>query len=159
MDKEEVDNSLEINVDGSIRSVYCNPMNYDSDGDFLHDLEEVMMNSDPFIPDTDGDGISDFDEARVFSVQWNQTDTDNDGLSDGQEILGMSVRLYDPATTSYQNVILTSNPNLVDSDGDGLTDFEEMSSGTEITWQGGPLIVYSNPRSMDTDFRCRFVSN
>ncbi|MHA2281613.1 MAG: binary toxin-like calcium binding domain-containing protein, partial [Promethearchaeota archaeon] len=152
IDKEEVDDSLEINVDGSIRSVYCDPMNYDSDGDFLHDLEEVMMNSDPFTPDTDGDGISDFEEARVFSVQWNQTDTDNDGLSDGQEILGMPVRLYDPATKSYQNVTLTSNPNLVDSDGDGLTDFEEMSSGTEITWQGGPLIAFSNPRSMDTDF-------
>jgi hypothetical protein len=150
-DKEEVDDSLEIIVDGSVRSVHSNPMDYDSDGDFLHDLEEVMMNSDPIMPDTDTDGINDFEEARLFSLYWNQTDTDRDGLSDGEEILGTPVNLYDHNTASYQDVILTSNPHLPDSDGDGLSDFEETSTGSEIVWQGSSLTVFSNPRQIDTD--------
>ncbi len=150
-DKEEVDDSLEIIVDGSIRTVYCNPMAYDSDGDFLHDLEEVMMNSDPSMPDTDNDGINDFEEARLFSIIWNQTDTDGDGLSDGEEILGMSVNLYNHNTGTYEDVLLTSDPHLPDSDGDGLSDYEEMSMGMEITWQEIPFTVYSNPRQKDTD--------
>jgi len=78
------------------------------------------------IVDTDGDGVPDSDDAFPFDpTEWEDTDTDgignnadtdddNDGLSDTDEI-----KLY------------TTDPLNPDSDGDGYTDGEEISGGTD----------------------------
>lgn len=59
--------------------------------------------------DTDGDGLENEVDA----------DNDSDGLFDIAEVEGSS---FDPATGS--------NPNLADTDGDGITDYGEAVAGT-----------------------------
>lgn len=83
----------------------------DHDGDMLGQRMEAMLGTDINMSDTDGDGISDYDE--VFQG-W--------------------VVTY-PNGTALR---VSSSPVLLDTDGDNLTDAEEMALGTD-------------PRSKDTD--------
>lgn len=58
----------------------------DSDGDFLSDVDEAAIGTDPFNPDTDGDGL--LDGTEVFDLQLGplNPDNDGDGVLDGDEI-------------------------------------------------------------------------
>ncbi|MGE0761604.1 MAG: IPT/TIG domain-containing protein, partial [Pirellulaceae bacterium] len=72
-----------------------------------------------------------------------QTDTDGDGLTDCQEQLGFLILVDNVGfgtvlPLSLTHVIVNSSPHLVDSDGDGLDDFEEFANK-------------SNPRVADSD--------
>ena len=108
---------------------------------------EVSFNN----PDDDGDGIPSFDEAfmlwhtdineqfvLVSSDPFNQ-DTDRDGILDGPELRGVnewacrtSPRLVDSdgdGLTDIQEV--RTNPCRDDTDGDGLLDADELKHGTD----------------------------
>ncbi len=65
--------------------------------------------------DTDGDGLTDIDEASIWSTDSTNPDTDGDSLHDGIE-----VNVHD------------SNPLLADTDGDGLDDFREVELGVDV---------------------------
>ncbi len=91
----------------------------DADGDGLNDDVEETLGTDPNNPDTDGDGIEDGQEVNggtdplddcdsIGGTALDDSDCDNDGL-----------------TTAEENDLGT-NPNNPDSDGDGLTDGEEV---------------------------------
>jgi len=73
------------------------------------------------------------------------TDTDGDGLADGYETLGWTIVVdrsgYGDAANGQMLVIYeqTSDITLADTDGDGLSDFEEFQ-------------IRSDPRSADTDW-------
>jgi hypothetical protein len=78
------------------------------------------------ITDTDGDGLTDWSETNTYGTDPNDPDTDDDTVFDGIEVQGGSDPL-DPL-----------DPPAVDSDSDGLFDFEEDIYGT-------------NPADNDTD--------
>jgi hypothetical protein len=115
------------------------PVDADSDEDGLSDAQEAELGTDPANPDTDEDGL--FDVAEV-AAGTNPTlnDTDGDGFGDNAEAVNGSDPL-DPASvppgeptidtdgdmlTDAQEAELGTNPELADSDGDGLSDFAEV---------------------------------
>lgn len=102
----------------------CNP---DVDGDGLTNVQEIAIGTDPLNPDTDGDRQGDGAEIRCGSdplsalSKVSGKDTDRDLIPDACE------------------AIIGTNPNLVDTDGDGLGD------GAEFFRLG------TNPLVADTD--------
>jgi hypothetical protein len=134
----------------------------DSDGDGLKDGEEVFPGNDGYVTnpkayDSDGDGLNDLEEViRIIdhelphlmyaSDPWEQ-DTDSDGLSDYLEVSDINGWITDPDNHDSDGDLLTdgeevngagppnqrqtSNPTLKDSDGDGLDDKEEVFPGRD----------------------------
>ena len=106
----------------------------DDDSDYLTNLEDYNSGANPLSNDTDGDGLLDGDElfsdgtygdTDGYTTEVNNSDTDADELSDGWEV-------------TYGFNPTSANAPSTDSDGDGLTDAQEFSSG-------------GNPFSADTD--------
>jgi hypothetical protein len=95
----------------------------DTDGDGLWDGAETTHGTDPNNPDTDGDTISDGDEVNVYGTNPLSPDTDGDLLDDALEIRGQRLGLgLDP--------LVPNNINN-DSDGDGLSDIDELRFGSD----------------------------
>ncbi len=121
------------------------PHNQDTDGDGLSDYDEVMLyGTDPLNPDTDGDGLSDHDEVMVHGTNPLDPDTDGDGLPDWWEVAtgldpldatGANGADGDPdgdGLTNLQEFHLGTDPLNADTDGDGLSDYDEvMVHGTD----------------------------
>ena len=74
-----------------------------------------------FNTDTDNDGICDYIEKEVLKSNYKESDTDNDGLSDYEEV-------YLCGTDPLVKNDVTNE--LLDVDGDGLLNTEEILSGT-----------------------------
>lgn len=117
----------------------------DTDGDGLLDGEEAgppLSESDsplvfagvsnPLLPDADSDGLSDFAEVRSWSTQAGarfttdplNPDGDGDGLFDGDE----AGKLIDRDAQIYASF---SDPELADTDEDGLSDAQEADNGSD----------------------------
>ncbi len=129
----------------------------DSDGDGLNNSEEAAAGTDPWLPDTDGDGLGDDYELEIGTDPRN-ADTDQDGLNDlfehsrGYNPCSADTdgdRLKDffeyrgwPVNITYRGHayywMVNSEPNLADTDSDGIGDLDEYYS-------------LLNPRSGDTD--------
>ena len=105
-------------------------------------------NSDPLAADTDADGLSDGQEALIGTSPA-KADTDGDGLLDGWEVLhglnplsadGNDGDAGDPDGDGVDNLNeyeLGTDPNLPDTDGDGLSDGEEavcVSFASPLPW-------------------------
>jgi cell wall-associated NlpC family hydrolase len=109
----------------------------DTDRDMLPDHFEIKYMLDPNLPDTDGDGITDGYELIVLGTKAMRADTDFDQMTDDLELaLG-----FDPlvADNPDPNVPLAvPDALMIDTDGDGLTDWGEERAGT-------------NPLNPDTD--------
>lgn len=175
-DKEEQDGAT-ISVDSVNVIVLSDPTEIHSDTDGISDNEELCLTVDaeeipnciktnPSANDTDGDGIDDEVEIDGFNIVVNGIeihvtsnptlkDSNNDGLEDGFKKLN------------------NLDPNLDDTDGDGLSDFNElntyktdpsMSDSDEdgiadnielcldaTTGEGIPGCVTSNPINSDSD--------
>jgi Bacterial TSP3 repeat/Clostridial binary toxin B/anthrax toxin PA Ca-binding domain len=135
------------------------PIRLDTDGDGINDAEEVIgvriapitgaptftVSTNPINPDTDFDTFADGFEKSVGldPTDGSDIDTDGDGLPDPVETAGWHVKTRGVSTSPYSNgaltdVVKSSLNNSVDSDSDGLTDFEEFFLGT-------------NPVSADSD--------
>jgi hypothetical protein len=128
-----------------------NPISNDSlgdlDSDGLTNIEEYYYSTYPNDVDTDHDKLSDYDEIKVYGTDPLDIDTDDDGISDYAEIeLGL-----DP---------LVPNVN-IDSDSDGLTDAQEVELGTDpfhddsdgdVLSDGDEVLIYgTDPLNRDTD--------
>jgi len=114
----------------------------DGDGDGLSDFDEVNVHgTNPNVADTDGDTIPDGVEVR-FLPDLDPTvpndvslDSDSDGLTDVEEILN-GLDPSDPTDadqdpdadglTSAAEVALGTDPHVGDTDGDGLSDGDEV---------------------------------
>ncbi len=144
------------------------PILEDSDFDSLSDGDEINTHlSNPLSADTDADGLLDGEEINVYNSDVNNNDTDADGLHDGFEVLyGFDVLIDDGAAaldtdndglTTLEEFTLTTNPLVADTDGDEISDGDEvniyntnpllsdtdndgMSDGWEITYTLNPLL-------------------
>ena len=105
----------------------------DTDGDGIPDALEELFGLNPRKADTDEDGLSDYLEINDLYTDALLADTDGNGVNDGDE----------------------------DYDGDGLTNCEELSHGTELTVadtdgdllsDGDEIKIYgTDPLRADTD--------
>jgi hypothetical protein len=128
---------LDRDFDGltNAQETISNPSLWDTDCDGLNDKYELGIGANPSLFDTDKDGLNDKLE-QVYGTNVTNPDTDGDGLTDYSEISGwISVFYYGGELFTLH---VTSNPLLVDSDGDGLADNLECSSRL-------------NPNSKDTN--------
>jgi hypothetical protein len=126
-----------------------NPTHPDSDADGLNDGTEVnSAGTDPHDADSDDDGLSDSLERLTHETDPLLADSDADGLFDGFEVRGgldplvPGEQLLDSdgdGLTNLQEQAAGSDPQLADSDGDGLGD------GAEVTTHG------TSPTAADSD--------
>ena len=121
------------------------PLVPDSDGDGLSDGDEVLVfETDPLNPDTDGDGLDDGEEVNDYMTDPLVPDTDGGGVDDGDEIdngtdpLDPSDDILDAPDTDGDGLdddeedALGTDPNNPDTDGDGLSDGDEVNEyGTD----------------------------
>jgi hypothetical protein len=108
----------------SERRVTSDPESADTDGDGLLDYQELASLTDPARVDTDGDGLTDLEELHVYKSNPCDVDTDHDARGPTGEFLP------NPALFDGNEVRLSrTSPTLADTDGDSLTDFEEITGG------------------------------
>jgi hypothetical protein len=106
------------------RRVTSDPAAFDTDGDGLSDAQELASLTDPRRDDTDGDALADLDEMRVYKSNPCDVDTDHDSRGPDAEFLP------NPALFDGNEVSLSvTSPTLADTDGDGLTDYQEITGG------------------------------
>jgi hypothetical protein len=99
------------------------PNDVDSDDDGLSDAQEALLGTDPLRPDCDGDGLLDGQEV------WHQDVLDFNHNGDTLEWLGGWTYVYGfDAGGAPLRVWVTSDPWLVDTDSDGMSDFQEQSA-------------------------------
>lgn len=149
----------------------------DSDGDGLTDLEEARIyKTDSQFADTDTDGLADGLEVNEYWTLPLVADTDGDGYLDGIEVrLGSDPAEAgsqpDPQEPRYNDLDgdglsnrdereLGSDPQRVDSDFDGVSDFEEvrryMTSPTLVdsdgdgAWDGEEVAAGTDPADPDS---------
>ena len=134
--------------DGLLGFLYNGPdpddRNWDTDLDGLSDSFELAqrqngVNMSPIQADTDNDGLTDAQELH-FNTNPGLADSDNDGLKDGEEVwheiidlnTGDSTGVYTGGVDVRINGIVpltihvSSDPNLLDSDNDGVSDSAEF---------------------------------
>lgn len=122
------------NLQEKSRGTDCNSP--DTDGDGISDGAEDVLGSSPLYTDTDGDGLGDAAEIAL-GTNPNQTDSDGDGFPDAWEVR----HGFDPLDDADPNgdadpdgdhlsnareAELGTNPFATDTDGDGLSDAEEI---------------------------------
>jgi hypothetical protein len=144
-DRLEVFEGWDVNVvgKGTVTS-FSSCARVDSDGDGITDDAEANRIVDI---DTNGDGIA--DELDVpAATDAKRSDTDQDKVSDYDEINGYTVELrfdFDPATSRCsvpdevqpRLIFCSTDPLNLDSDGDTLSDGDEIALGTDPTADDG----------------------
>lgn len=125
------------------------PASIDSDGDGLNDNDEAACNTNPDLPDTDGDGVMDGDE-----------DPDGDGVSNADEIAAGSdpadgLSYPEPAAdrdgdglNDEDEAACNTNPDLADTDGDGVLDGDEDPDGDGLS-NADEIAAGSDPAHAD----------
>jgi Bacterial TSP3 repeat len=132
--------------------------NSDYDDDGLSNSEEELNSTNPFVADSDADGLSDFDEVNTFAgADPNLADSDFDGIGDFAEVNSPNLDPADPSDavldldgdglSNAEEVIFGSDLTVTDSDGDGLTDFEEVRPTRVV----GEVYYTTSPIIADTD--------
>ena len=113
-------------TNGEEHALGSDPTRFDTDSDGLSDGRERDLRTDPTLRDSDGDGLTDYAETQVHHTNPRRRDSDGGGRGDGEEVV---LDGTDP---------LVASDDALDSDGDGLTNQQELALG-------------SNPFAADTD--------
>lgn len=115
-----------------------NPLSRDTDRDGLDDLLEVHLGSNPLAPD--GDTVR---------------DDDADGLVNALELRERPIRVRLFGDAVPRTVMVTSDPRRVDTDGDGLSDWEEywgcLDRNLDFVCDTETRFGPTDPSSADTD--------
>lgn len=122
-------------------NVTSDPTNADTDGDGLPDNVEFLIKSDPTRKDSDGDGLWDGEEWDQWLTSPTNVDTDGDtrgdpdhplapnqALFDGAEMYDLAVLQFPPGDPQRVIKPRATSPTLADTDGDGVSDFDEFDS-------------------------------
>lgn len=136
-------------------ATYFNTMRYkvvsnafiaDTDGDGLPDNVEFQIKSDPGKKDSDGDGLWDGEEWNQWLTSPTNVDTDGDSRGDPERPLPPNQALFDGLELFDSSVLAlpalvngapnparvvrakATSPTLSDTDGDGVSDFDEFDS-------------------------------
>jgi len=125
----------------------------DSDGDGLPDDWEIAHGLDPFDPigengangDPDADGLSNLNEY-LLGYDPRNPDTNGNGILDGDEDFD-----GDGLPNIYEQNISGTRLDMVDTDDDGLTDYEE-AIGTVITGMTSPVNSLDPPKARSMYF-------
>lgn len=107
--------------------------NRDNDNDGLANYLEDVFGTDKNKADTDEDGLNDYEEIFLTFTDPNKADTDENGILDGNED-------FDEDEISNKDEMQhNTNPFLKDTDGDGISDYEEI------------FLYHTDPNKADTD--------
>lgn len=142
-------------MDGKEIEMKTDPLNPDSDGDGLIDGDEVNKhNTEPNNVDSDTDGLSDYEEILTYKTDPLEQDTDDDTFLDKLEIeegtdpldpesfpkcKGSRNDLDCDGLTNKEEEEIGSFIDNADSDGDGLSDYDEVR-----TYKTNPLMIDSD---------------
>ena len=144
---------------GKVIHIATDPRNPDTDGDGISDGVEVnTWHSNPISNDTDGDGILD---GQVLTIRWinaagvmdstvySEDNSDSEQVPDGvpnvldvnsdwNNITSQDHDFRDATEYAYRLIVRNGvpvlgplNPGLVDTDGDGVSDADEIRAGTD----------------------------
>lgn len=142
----------------SCKTVRSSKVLPDSDFDGLPDVVEFAIRSDPTRSDSDGDELSDLQELDLenpvfpsFDAELNVVGThryyDQARLDEAKRRCSLA------ASCALASVVSAhTNPTSVDSDGDGLSDYQEHHEPFNIYIDGKLLLVTSDPNLRDTDY-------
>jgi len=151
----------------------------DADGDGLSNAQEAALGTNPNLADSDGDGVDDGVEVGAGFPGVAALDTDGDGIIDALESLLLDADgdgkndQVDPANndacnpdniigicdadgdglTNAQEALAGTNPNVADSDGDGVLDGAEVGSdpANPIDTDGDGIIDALESNLIDSD--------
>ena len=105
----------------------------DSDNDGLSDEDEITIGTNPNNNDSDGDGL--LDAVEVGDDIANPLDTDADGIIDALDSNVLDTDMdgvVDQLDPANSNPCIPDNTvGMCDTDGDGISDGDEMANGTD----------------------------
>ncbi|UYP48628.1 hypothetical protein NEF87_004913 [Candidatus Lokiarchaeum ossiferum] len=155
-----------------VKQYHSNPLLKDSDSDHINDPVEILIiGSNPNLKDSDGDALSDDLEYYTLHTNVTDPDSDEDQMWDGWEIqynynpLDSSDAELDDDNDNLSTVMeffAGTHPLLNDSDGDKLSDGEEIlryltnpclfdSDADDLSDWDEIKIYQTNPCKLDTD--------
>lgn len=172
-------NADQGDVDGDGLGDVCDS---DDDNDGLSDTDEARIGTNPVDPDTDDDGILDGRDNCPLTANPNQSDVDSDGMGDACDSVdnsnpppstGPADSDGDGVPDSRDNCRIVANVSQTDTDGDGIgdacdadddgdgiSDADESSAGTDPVNQdtdgdglsdGDEINSGTDPKEADTD--------
>ena len=92
----------------------------DTDEDGLADIYEIIFGTDPQLVDTDGDTLSDYQEVYLTGTDPTVYDSVTEGVSDAD------ADSDGDRIPNINEIDYGTNPQLTDTDGDGLSDYDEI---------------------------------
>lgn len=92
----------------------------DSDEDGLPDIYEIMIGTDVNNPDTDNDDLTDYQEVYITGTDPTKYDSVTEGVSDANSDSDGD------GLSNAQEIELGTDPLLSDTDDDGLSDYDEI---------------------------------